>query len=157
LTDQLSGDFDYFILALAWEPDYCASSKKPDPQACMPGRRFGFIFHRLWPMYTQGWPSYCSTESMSNKLIAEIPVFYPTDFLHVHEWEKHGTYTGLDPQGYLLLSHELKESVVIPDKFTSPEEPFRMDADRLIEAFVKINPTFARNLFQYYVLVLDNS
>jgi ribonuclease T2 len=98
-------------------------------------------------MYNQGWPSYCSTETMSNELIAEFPGLYPTDFLYGHEWEKHGTCTGLDPEGYLLLSQELKASVIIPDAFVSPEEPFRMDADGLTEAFGQVNPTYDKKSF----------
>lgn len=150
LTDQLSDDFNYFILALAWEPDYCATSSNPDPQSCTPGMKLGFILHGLWPMYDEGWPSYCSTETMSNEMIADFPGLFPTDFLYGHEWEKHGTCTGLDPQGYFLLSQEFKDSIAIPDAFLSPEEPFRMDEDSLIEAFVQVNPSFDENSFSVF-------
>ena len=148
LTDQLAGDFDYLILSLAWEPDYCASHD--DPQACAPGRKLGFVLHGLWPMYNQGWPSYCSTETISSELIAEFPELYPNDFLYSHEWEKHGTCTGLDPEGYLLLSQELKVSIITPDAFLSPEEPFRMDADGLIDAFVQANPSYDKKSFSVF-------
>jgi ribonuclease T2 len=150
VKDQLSWDFDYFILALAWEPDYCATSDNPDPQACAPGLKLGFILHGLWPMYNEGWPSYCSTETMSNELIAEFPGLFPTDFLYGHEWEKHGTCTGLDPEGYFLLSGEFKRSITIPDAFISPDEPFRMDANGLIDSFVKVNPSYDKKTFSVF-------
>lgn len=87
---------------------------------------------------------------MPNDLIAEFPGIYPTDFLYRHEWEKHGTCTGLDPEGYLLLSQELKASVIIPDAFVSPEEPFRMDADGLTDAFVQSNPSYDKKSFSVF-------
>lgn len=150
LIDQLSGDFDYFILGLAWEPDYCAISDNPDPQSCTPGLKLGFVLHGLWPSYYVDWPSYCSTVTISNELITEFPGLFPTDFLYHHEWEKHGTCTGLDPEEYFLLSQELKQTITIPEAFISPEEPFRMDEKGVIDMFVAVNPAYNRESFTVY-------
>lgn len=150
LVDQLTGDFDYFLLAFAWEPDYCATSDNPDPQSCTPGMKLGFILHGLWPTYVVGWPSYCSTESISSELITEFPGLFPTDFLYLHEWEKHGTCTGLDPEEYFLLSQELKQTITIPEAFISPQEPFRMDEKGMIDLFVDVNPAYGRESFTVY-------
>ena len=87
---------------------------------------------------------------MTAELMARYPGLYPNDFLYTHEWEKHGTCTGLDPEGYLLLSRELKESIRIPEAFIAPEEPFRMDADSLAEAFAEVNPGFDKDSFSVH-------
>lgn len=150
LADQLSVNFDYFILALAWEPNYCATSDSPDPQSCSPGMKLGFILHGLWPTNYVDYPSYCSNETISNELISEFPGLFPTDFLYHHEWEKHGTCTGLDPEGYFLLSQELKGTITIPEVFISPEEPFRMDEPRLIDMFVDVNPAYDKESFTVF-------
>lgn len=150
LIEQLSGDFDYFILGLAWEPDYCATSDNPDPQSCTLGMKLGFILHGLWPSYYVGWPSYCSADTISNELITEFPGLFPTDFLYHHEWEKHGTCTGLDPEEYFLLSQELKQTITIPKAFISPEEPFRIDEKRVIDMFVDVNPAYDRESFTVF-------
>jgi len=147
LANQITGDFDYFIMALSWSPDFCASTNNLDPQQCSIGMKRAFVLHGLWPTHYQGYPSFCGTESMSDELIDEFPGLFPNDFLYGHEWEKHGTCTGLDPEGYFLFSQHLKEAVIIPAAFESPEEPFRIDADGLQEAFVQINPTFSKNSF----------
>ena len=150
LTDQLAGDFDFFILALAWEPNYCATSENPDPQSCTPGMKLGFILHGLWPTYYVGYPSYCTNETISNEWITEFPGLFPTDFLYHHEWEKHGTCTGLDPAGYFQLSQELKRTITIPEAFISPEEPFRMDEKGLVELFVNANPAYDEESFSVF-------
>ena len=146
-TDTISlpeptGEFDFFVLALSWSPDYCASNGSNDPQQCSIGKKLDFVLHGLWPQYDRGYPSYCSTETMPEDLKGKFPGLYPNDALYDHEWKKHGTCTGLTPEGYMFWSQELKESVLIPAEFDSPEEPFRINSDGLKEAFVQVNPIF---------------
>ena len=149
-TDQLSDDFDFFVMALSWSPDYCASTNNEDGQQCSIGKKLDFVLHGLWPQYNRGYPSYCSTETMPDDLIDEFPGLYPSISLYDHEWKKHGTCTGLDAEGYFLLSKNLKESVVIPAEYDSPEEPFRTDADGLKEAFAQVNPEFSTDALAVY-------
>ena len=146
--EEADGDFDFFVMALSWSPDYCASNN--DPQQCSIGKKLDFVLHGLWPQYESGYPSYCSNEKMSNDLVDEFWGLYPSEKLFDHEWEKHGTCTGLTPEGYLLWSQELKDGLVIPAAFDSPEEPFRTDADGLEKAFIQDNPEFIEDSFAVY-------
>ncbi len=150
VLEEADGDFDFYVMALSWSPDYCAESGSSDPQQCAPGKKLDFVLHGLWPQYEQGYPSYCSTESMSNDLIDAYRGLYPSEKLFDHEWEKHGTCTGLSPDGYLLWSQTLKEKLTLPPIYDSPLEPFRTDAESLQEAFVKVNPEFSANSFAVY-------
>ncbi|MBT3322392.1 MAG: ribonuclease [Anaerolineae bacterium] len=137
-------------MALSWSPDYCASTDYQDEQQCSSGKQLDFVLHGLWPQYNSGYPSYCSTESLPNYLIDDFTGLYPSEKLFDHEWEKHGTCTGLSPEGYLLWSEALKVSLVIPDIFDSPAEPFRTDAAELAEAFIEANAGFSVDSFAVY-------
>jgi ribonuclease T2 len=136
------GDFDYFVLALSWSPDYCATTGQDDLQECPVGKNLGFVLHGLWPQYTSGYPSSCSTQKLSQAVKAQFPGLYPNDSLYAHEWEKHGTCAGVPAQEYLAAALELKQAVVIPAKFLSPQAPFRISPDHLRQDFIQANPGF---------------
>jgi ribonuclease T2 len=135
------GDFDYFVLALSWAPDFCSSNN--DPQECAIGRKLGFVLHGLWPQYNVGYPSTCSNVKLPADVRAQFTNIYPNDSLIVHEWEKHGTCSGLIPRDYLSLSRQIKESVVIPAAYINPQEPFRVTTTELKTAFIQDNPAFS--------------
>jgi ribonuclease T2 len=141
-TGKLS-KFDFFVLALSWSPDYCATNGNNDPQQCSLGKKLGFVLHGLWPQYDKGYPSNCSAEKMPGSAKAQFPGLYPNDSLFDHEWEKHGTCTGLSPVEYLQTGKTLKESITIPGGFRSPENPFRTSMDQLKALFAQANPGFS--------------
>jgi ribonuclease T2 len=141
--DQASapaGDFDFYVLSLSWSPDYCATSGGGDPQQCSIGKKLGFVLHGLWPQYDKGYPSDCSTQKLPQAVEAEFPGLYPSQKLYDHEWEKHGTCSGLTPEQYLALSKRIKESVAIPAPYRAPEKPLRVTTAQLRSDFVAANP-----------------
>ncbi len=142
LAGDQPGKFDFYVLALSWSPDYCANNGNPGSQ-CKSGRKLGFVLHGLWPQHTQGWPSDCSTETMPAAVKARFPNLYPSPALYGHEWQKHGTCSGLEPEGYLALSRQVKDSVVIPDAYRSPAQPFRVTRVQLRDAFIQANPALS--------------
>jgi ribonuclease T2 len=146
-TDQLS-KFDFFVLALSWSPDYCATNGTNDPQQCSIGKKLGFVLHGLWPQYNKGYPSNCSNEKMLQSVKDQFPGLYPNDDLFDHEWEKHGTCTGLSPVEYLQAGKAFKESVTIPGEFRSPATPFRTSMDQIKALFVQANPGFSQGSFE---------
>lgn len=135
------GDFDYFVLALSWAPDFCSANN--DPQECAIGRKLGFVLHGLWPQFNVGYPSTCTNVKLPADVRALFTDIYPNDSLIVHEWEKHGTCSGLKPRDYLSLSKQIKESVVIPAAYQNPQEPFRVTTSTLKTAFIQANPAFS--------------
>ena len=140
-------NFDYFVLSLSWSPDYCASDGQNDSQQCSTGKQLGFVLHGLWPQYNQGYPSDCSTEKLPAAVKSQFPGLYPNDALADHEWEKHGTCTGLSPARFLAYSKQIKESVAIPLAYRSPQAPFRTQSDQLTQQFIQINPGFSAAAF----------
>ncbi|WP_071872215.1 ribonuclease T2 family protein [Atopomonas hussainii] len=133
-----AADFDYYLLALSWSPDYCAANAQRDAQQC--GRPYGFVLHGLWPQHERGWPSNCKGAWMDKALMRQYAGLYPNDRLFVHEWRKHGTCSGLSPEGYLSLSQQLKQRVQIPPAFQQPQQAQRLTAAELTAAFTQSNP-----------------
>ncbi len=132
-------NFDFYVLALTWSPDYCATSGAVDAQQCGPGKRLGFVLHGLWPQYQRGYPADCTSEKLPAAVEARFRGLYPSDSLFEHEWQKHGTCSGLTPEQYLSLSQKLKESITIPVEFRAPARPIRMSAARFKHALVANN------------------
>lgn len=134
------GNFDYFVLALSWAPDFCSLNN--NPQECAIGKRLGFVLHGLWPQFNSGYPSNCTNEKLSADVRAQFTDIYPNDSLIIHEWEKHGTCSALSPQDFLSLSKQIKESVVVPAAYKHPQAPFRVTTADLKTAFMQANPGF---------------
>ena len=134
-----SADFDYYVLALSWAPDYC-SSNPGDAQECVLSRKYAFVLHGLWPQYTSGYPSDCSLDSLPASVMVRFPNLYPNDKLFEHEWSKHGTCSGLSPAAYLTLASQLKDRVRVPEAYRAPALPFHATPDDLKKAFLQADP-----------------
>lgn len=128
--------FDYYMLSLSWSPQFCASHPK-DSQC---SRFYGIVLHGLWPQYNKGYPQSCTKEKISTSLIRSFPGLYPSEKLAVHEWQKHGTCSGLTPKGYLQLSKKLKDKVIAPDELQNLTKPLRVTSSQLNQMILTANP-----------------
>lgn len=137
----VAGQFDYYMLALSWSPSYCA--EREDPGQCATGRRLGFVLHGLWPQYERGYPESCSAERLDGAVKARYTGIYPSPSLIDHEWQKHGTCSGLAPSAYFDLSARLKDSLRIPPAYQQPAAPVRVTYSDLTRAFQAANPALA--------------
>jgi len=143
-------DFAYYVLVLSWSPDFCVTNVKAagTPQ-CEVGRKYGFVLHGLWPQYEKGYPESCSTEKLPNTLKNKCEIFPTTGLCH-HEWEKHGTCSKLGAEGYLDFAAKLKNTLVIPNSYKTPEKPIRTNVEQLKTEFVSINEGFSNNSIAPY-------
>ena len=136
------GAFDFYVLALSWSPTYCetAGGRDADGQ-CRPGRGLGFVVHGLWPQYTRGYPSDCSSvvRSPTRQAIDVAGEVYPSEGLARHEWRKHGTCSGLDPMAYFKAAAQAREAVTIPDAFRKPSDGMRLAPIEIARQFVTAN------------------
>ena len=139
------GDFDFYVMSLSWSPDYCAGSNVNDPQQCDLGKKLAFVLHGLWPQYTRGYPADCSIVKLPKDAQQKFPNLFPSSKLYTHEWDKHGTCSGLKPQDYLSLAKTVKESIVIPADYLKPNKAFRTTADDLKSAFVQANSALSED------------
>ncbi len=137
------GAFDYYLLSLSWSPEYCAGSREPgDTGQCGAGRRYGFVLHGLWPQYAGGgWPGSCApaTPVPAGIVTAMLPIT-PSPALIAHEWEKHGTCSGLTVDGYFAAAARAFRSLTIPPPYRRPDAPLVTSPAKLAADFAAANP-----------------
>lgn len=131
------GKFDAYMLVLSWSPTYCEEQPQ-DLEQC--GKKLGLVLHGLWPQYKVGYPSFCTKEAYAPNHSQAFPDLYPSQYLFEHEWEKHGTCSGLTQTGYFQFSQSLKGKVAIPSAYQRPQKPFRTTAEGLKKVFTETNP-----------------
>ena len=141
---NVAGEFDYYALVLSWSPTHCAEASGDDLQCNRrDGRRYNFVLHGLWPQYQRGWPQDCRTARrpfVPQPLIDSMLDIMPSQRLVIHEYRKHGTCSGLPPEGYFALSRRLFKSINIPQDFKNPFEQQSIAPRALADAFVRVNP-----------------
>lgn len=145
---EKAGEFDYYVLALSWSPNWCeieGDAKGSDQ--CDPRHDFGWTLHGLWPQFHRGWPSYCNTPEAPPRRseTAEMADIMGTPGLAWHQWKKHGTCSGLSASAYLDLSRAAYDSVNRPAIFRKLERSVSLPASLIEEAFLKANPQFDAN------------
>ncbi|MEW6125002.1 MAG: ribonuclease T2 [Pseudomonadota bacterium] len=133
------GQFDFFVLALSWSPTYCAGPKA-SPQQCR-SRSHRFVVHGLWPQYERGYPDFCRTPApyVPDPVITGMADLMPSKGLILHEWRKHGTCTGLSPEGYFDLVRQARAKVAIPPAFAADTPPM-LTGEAIEAAFMAANP-----------------
>lgn len=130
------GDFDYYILALSWQPAFCETKQYKPECASQNNGRFdatNFVLHGLWPNQNDD-PShtfaYCGQSNdiintdkasdwcelpdlpLSTAVESDLNIFMPgaESCLDHHEWYKHGTCAGMSADAYFALSNGLVAS-----------------------------------------------
>jgi ribonuclease T2 len=144
------GQFDFYVLALSWSPSYCeaaherAPERAPDQQCA--GRPFSFVVHGLWPQYEQGFPSFCLVPAprLDRAIVGSVLDLMPSPRLIFHEWDRHGTCSGLSQHAYFETVRKARAVVKIPPDFIELDNPITLKPDDVVAAFVKANPGLSR-------------
>ena len=113
-----AGDFDYYVLALSWSPNWCEreGDSRNSPQ-CDPSEDFGFVVHGLWPQYENGWPANCrsSHRDPSRAQTRDMADIMGSSGSAWHQWKKHGRCSGLSSVDYYELMREAFAEVTRPE------------------------------------------
>lgn len=141
-----AGSFDFYVLALSWSPSFCAASQErnpgrpPQPQCAE--RPFSFVVHGLWPQYEKGFPEYCQQPSprLDRNIVSSMMDVMPSPRLVFHEWDKHGTCSGLSPRAYFETVRKVRAAVKIPAEYLELKEHVMVSPGEVEAAFVKANP-----------------
>lgn len=140
---EKSGEFDYYVLSLSWSPNWCVleGDAKNSPQ-CDASEDHGWIMHGLWPQYHRGWPAYCPTSERapSRAMTRDMADIMGTSGLAWHQWNKHGTCSGLSARAYYELSREAYGTITRPAIFRKLDRAVELPAAVVEEAFLKDNP-----------------
>lgn len=141
-AQDIAGEFDYYVLSLSWSPSWCAleGDSRNSPQ-CEDDKGFGWVLHGLWPQYENGWPANCrhSFRNPSRADTSAMADIMGTSGLAWHQWNKHGSCSGLSPDDYYALSREAYARITRPAVFRSLENPVTLPASLIEEAFMRDN------------------
>src|SRR5499427_2257553 len=141
------GRFDYYVLVLSWSPSFCADSAERDagrsarnPQ-CGP-RPFSFVVHGLWPQYERGFPEFCQVPAprLNRNIVSAMLDLMPAPNLIFHEWDRHGTCSGLSPNAYFETIRKARAVVKIPPQYIDLSSALTVTPEEVEEAFIKANP-----------------
>lgn len=141
--DRHTDAFAYFVLSLSWSPNWCAleGDARRSPQ-CAQNTGHGWIMHGLWPQYYKGYPSFCPTAKRPppRSMTDEMADIMGTSGLAWHQWNKHGTCSGLSAANYYATSRRAYAKIVRPEIFRKLARPVELPAAVIEEAFLKANP-----------------
>jgi len=137
-----SGSFDYYVLSLSWSPQFCSTRKfSPTDQQCGEGRRRGFVVHGLWPQFEKGYPESCQTSfQLAQPTVDKALQMMPSQKLIEHEWQKHGTCSGLSAEQYFAQVETVFGGLVIPEPYREPTAPVVTSLADLKKSFLDANP-----------------
>jgi ribonuclease T2 len=144
------GQFDFYVLALSWSPSFCeaATERSPDrvPQQQCSARPYHFVVHGLWPQYERGFPRDCQVPAprLNRDIMSSMLDLMPSPRLVFNEWDRHGTCSGLGPQGYFDAVRKSYDMTKIPDKFLNVRSYLMVTPDEVEDAFVAANPGMSR-------------
>ncbi|NSX53715.1 ribonuclease T2 family protein [Parasulfitobacter algicola] len=144
-----AGEFDYYVLALSWTPNWCAlEGDARGSDQCDDRHDFGWTLHGLWPQYNRGWPSFCQTSQRppSRSETAAMADIMGTAGLAWHQWKKHGSCAGLSSNDYYALSRRAYENVNRPEVFRKLQTTVKLPASVVEDAFLQANPDWSADM-----------
>ncbi|MEP3442234.1 MAG: ribonuclease T2 [Sulfitobacter sp.] len=145
---ERAGEFDYYVMALSWSANWCAleGDARNSPQ-CDAREDHGWILHGLWPQFHRGFPSFCQTAKRppSRSMTNDMADIMGTGGLAWHQWNKHGTCTGLSATDYYALSRRAYASITRPPIFRKLDKTVKLPASVVEDAFLKDNPALTRD------------
>jgi len=149
------GRFDFYVLALSWSPSFCEASQERsqgrgsnrgnDPQCG--GRPFSFVVHGLWPQYERGFPAFCQVPAprLDRNIAGSMLDLMPSPRLVFHEWDRHGTCSGLSARAYFETVRKARAVVKTPAEYLELDKPIMVTPDGVVAAFVRANPGLSRS------------
>jgi len=141
------GEFDFYVLSLSWSPSFCdAAGDRAKQQAECSERPYSFVVHGLWPQYEKGFPEYCQVPSprLDRNIVSSMLDLMPAPRLIFHEWDRHGTCSGLSARAYFETVRKARAVVKIPPEYLDVKSELAVTPDTVEEAFTKANPGLSR-------------
>ena len=136
------GAFDYYLLSLSWSPSFCETSRGGANRLQCGARPYSFVVHGLWPQYDKDFPEFCQVPAprLDHRIVSSMLDLMPAPALIYHEWDAHGTCSGLSPRDYFDTVRSARAAVTIPPEFEHPQVPLTVTPQEVIDSFLKANP-----------------
>ncbi len=140
-ADPGDGNFDYYLLSLSWAPNYCAGHPTDHSSECRHGGHTAFVLHGLWPQANDGPPPMLCTSAppVAAETVDHMLNFMPSRGLIQHEWQEHGTCSGLSAQDYFARVEQAYKSVRIPDEYQHLDQEGQRGVADLESNFARAN------------------
>jgi ribonuclease T2 len=144
------GVFDFYVLSLSWSPSFCESGggRGGNNEQCDQARPYAFVVHGLWPQFDRGFPQNCIEPAprIDNKLIRSMLDLMPARKLVIHEWQAHGTCSGLEAERFFATARSARDKVKIPERFVQLNNYTMVSPDEVEDAFIAANPGLAHDM-----------
>jgi ribonuclease T2 len=147
---EQAGRYDSYVMALSWSPTFCRTHPDDEEQCGHEG--YGFVLHGLWPQYDGGGgPQRCRTdETPDRRTVNAALAFMPSRRLIHHEWQAHGSCSGLAPAAYFELADRAYAAVQVPPELKAPQREQSMRAGDLRRALERANPGLADDMLSLH-------
>jgi ribonuclease T2 len=144
------GQFDFYVLSLSWSPSYCEAATERSgraPEQQCGERPYSFVVHGLWPQYEKGFPEYCQVPAprLDRNIVSSMLDLMPAPRLIFHEWDRHGTCSGLSPRAYFETARKARAQVKIPNEYLDVKTTLTVTPDEVEDAFINANPGLSRS------------
>jgi ribonuclease T2 len=142
-ADDTPGAFDFYLLTLSWSPEFCLTHANAAECAA----HSAFVLHGLWPQNFDGsYPEHCSDAAGPANERAYRDIL-PDAHLLEHEWQTHGTCSGLSPDAYFSAARRAERSVGIPAELVSVQSEIQVTPQQILDDFARANPDIAPQSF----------
>ncbi len=141
-TGNTPGSFDYYLLALSWAPEYCAThSQNASSSECDPHRHYGLVVHGMWPQNDDGsYPQHCApAQPVSNAIVQQMLPIIPARGLIQHEWETHGTCSGLSTKDYFDSIEKVFRGLQVPAAYQKVDKTLSVSPQEIEQQFADAN------------------
>jgi len=133
------GEFDYYLLSLSWSPTYCLTHAG-DRDECG-DRGYGLILHGLWPQFEAGgFPEDCPAPPLDAAARRQGATLFPSENLLRHEWQRHGSCSGLTATDYLRTADRAVAQLLVPPELSAPRTALHFTAGELARRIRAANP-----------------
>jgi ribonuclease T2 len=143
LRQNEPGKFDFYVLSLSWSPSFCdaGSARQQEQPECGP-RAYSFVVHGLWPQYERGFPKSCQVPSprLPREIVSSMLDVMPAPRLVYHEWDEHGTCSGLSAASYFKTVRDARNLVTIPPQYSDLQSALTVNPNDVRNEFIKANP-----------------
>jgi ribonuclease T2 len=109
-------------------------------------RPYAFVVHGLWPQYEGGFPEFCQSPAprLNRNIVSSMLDLMPSPQLIFHEWDRHGTCSGLSARAYFDNVRRARAVVKIPEQYLALQDPLTVSPTEVEDAFVKANAGMTR-------------
>jgi ribonuclease T2 len=140
-SGQGQSTFDYYLHSLSWAPNFCAAHPNDNSSECRTESHTAFVLHGLWPNANQGpSPLSCKPASpVAANIVRHMLEYFPTKGLIQHEWEKHGTCSGVSAAQYFAKVEQAYKSIQVPQRYQAFDQPQQLGVHDIEQDFAKSN------------------